>query len=221
MPRLLSIAAALALVACVLNTSGAAAASGRCEKRGYGVLEKTSNYVVLGRNLKQKSWVGGPTRMYVCGLRYGKLYQLGDFGSDDEGYSEYLGETMGTSRYFAYVTGQGNADAGDTDHQIVLLDLKSRKVLMSRTPQRGGGGGSVTAIALTSRGNLGWIARTTEDNPELGGPKSRDVSQIYLRKGSSATLVASRPEIDPKFLRFDQDGKSLIWSTSTESVAAN
>lgn len=220
MHRSISLSIAVALCAMLMLSASANAARHSCAKPGYTVDERTSDYVLLSRDLKRKTWDSGPYRQYVCAIKYGKFRYLGESGVED-GYAEYLSSATGNARYFAYVWGTGSVDAGETDRGITLLDMKTGKELMSRSPQDGGGGALVTSIALTDRGKIGWIVRTSERNPEGSNPKEREVSQVFLRGGKKARRVASSPDIDPYFLRFDEAGKQLLWTIKTESISAD
>jgi hypothetical protein len=78
-------------------------------------------------------------------------------------------------------------------------------------------GAYVSKLALSQRGWIGWISGAYD--LDLGHPISWP-NEVYLRDSKQPRLVAKSDDIEPYFLRWDQDDKHLLWTTTTTGVPA-
>jgi hypothetical protein len=137
---------------------------------------------------------------------------LGDFGWTGDGEIG-LSTEANNGRFVAISTYSGGNAGGGSAGLVKVIDLKRGKIVTSVSGTTMDVPFGVQKLTMNADGRIGWTTQEIYDDEKDG----RLTEVLSAVPGRPAQRLAVGMRIDPQFLRFDKDHRSLIWSDKAGS----
>lgn len=183
----------------------------RCMAKALEIVHRQDGGVIMRRKLREQN--GYKTyRFYACSLDLRRRVNLGMNHSSPDGEGGPTGFVI-NSRFVVFTTYGGGPAGGGFTGNVRLHDLRTGR-LVKNVPSSSTFGTSlyVGQLLLQSDGTIAWTARVYDPDPNV------QQVEVYLSDRNGTRMVATGPNIHPKFLYFDPGSNSLVWSTSNATA---